>query len=452
MAELNQDVVTARAFPRSVANVMRNITELVMLDEQTAKECVYAVPRDGKTIRGPSIRPRRDHRLAMGQLPLRLPCRARRQDREVRRIRRHLPRSRNRPETHGARTRKNISKRDGGLYSQDMIMTAGNAAASIGMREAILKGVPKAVWRQAFEHAENVIRGDVTTLVERREDAMKALAGIGRHSGDGCSPPSASPASRRSVSTSSPTSTRCTRASRARRPTSTRSSRRSRRSGDQPAGLKGKLDQLAGDDANKKPAADKAAPKSEAGSSPAGSEQSGKQASTPKAATGNQPSSGASQAQSQPDDGDPIAKATRMGRAAYRRNMSKKAIPVDFKAEGREAERQAWLDGFAAEEDDEAAPEPGSAGGGLSHVQDLRRAMRQVDWLEAESHAGSPGWGSPRSQLLHGQGNMLDRFHDDEVALERDIADLTEHLRQTRVAICGVRRRRPFLMTARMSP
>lgn len=110
---------------------------------------------------------------------------------------------------------------------------------------------------------------------------------------------------------------------------------------------------------NKKPAADKAATKSDAGSSPAGSDQSGKQASTPKAtATGQQPSSGQKPSQD-PDDGDPIAKATRMGRAAYRRNMSKKAIPVDFKAEGREAERQAWLDGFAAEEDAEA-PEPGS--------------------------------------------------------------------------------------------
>ncbi|WP_246676631.1 recombinase RecT [Mesorhizobium sp. B1-1-5] len=123
--------------------------------------------------------------------------------------------------------------------------------------------------------------------------------------------------------------------------------------------IDGKTGEILEEGKNKKPAADKAAPKSDVGSSPAGSEQSGKQASTPKAtATGNQPSSGQKPSQD-PDDGDPIAKATRMGRAAYRRNMSKKAIPVDFKTEGREAERQAWLDGFAAEEDAEA-PEPGS--------------------------------------------------------------------------------------------
>ncbi|MER8616027.1 hypothetical protein NKG99_04100 [Mesorhizobium sp. M1409] len=356
MAELNQDVITARAFPRSVATVMRNITELVMLDEQTAKECVYAVPRDGKTIRGPSIRLAEIIASQWGN------CHCASRVVHVDKIEKYV-------ESEGifhdletglkrtARTRKNISKRDGGLYSQDMIMTAGNAAASIGMREAILKGVPKAVWRQAFEHAENVIRGDVTTLLERREDAMKALAGIG------VTPErvfaAVGVAGLEEIGLDELTDLYAMyQGVKSKEADVDEVFPAVKKTGDQPAGLKGKLDQLAGDDASKKPAADKAAPKSDASTSPAAAEQSGKRA-APEAATGNQPSSGASQAQSQPDDGDPIAKATRMGRAAYRRNMSKKAIPVDFKAEGREAERQAWLDGFVAEEDAEA-PEQGS--------------------------------------------------------------------------------------------
>lgn len=356
MAELNQDVITARAFPRSVANVMRNITELVMLDEQTAKECVYAVPRDGKTIRGPSIRLAEIIASSWGN--------AHCASRVV-----HVDKIEKYVESEGvfhdletglkrtARTRKNISKRDGGLYSQDMIMTAGNAAASIAMREAILKGVPKAVWRQAFDHAENVIRGDVTTLVERREDAMKALAGIG------VTPErvfaAVGVAGLEEIGLDELTDLYAMYQGVKSKETDVDDVFPAvKKQGDQPAGLKGKLDQLAGDTTDKKPAADKAAPKSDASTSPADSEQSGGKA-TPKAAAGNQPSSGASQARSEPDDGDPIAKATRMGRAAYRRNMSKKAIPVDFKAEGREAERQAWLDGFVAEEDAET-PEPGS--------------------------------------------------------------------------------------------
>lgn len=356
MAELNQDVITARAFPRSVANVMRNITELVMLDEQTAKECVYAVPRDGKTIRGPSIRLAEIIASSWGN--------AHCASRVV-----HVDKIEKYVESEGvfhdletglkrtARTRKNISKRDGGLYSQDMIMTAGNAAASIAMREAILKGVPKAVWRQAFDHAENVIRGDVTTLVERREEAMKALAGIG------VAPErvfaAVGVAGLEEIGLEELADLYAMYQGVKNRETDVDEVFPAvKKTGDQPTGLKGKLDQLAGDDATtKKPAADKAAPKSDAGSSPAGSDKPGK-ASTPQAASGQQPSSG-KPTPAEPDDGDPIAKATRMGRAAYRRNMSKKAIPVDFKAEGREAERQAWLDGFVAEEDAEA-PEPGS--------------------------------------------------------------------------------------------
>lgn len=357
MAELNQDVISAKTFPRSVATVMRNITELVMLDEQTAKECVYAVPRDGKTIRGPSIRLAEIIASSWGN------CHCASRVVHVDKIEKYV-------ESEGifhdletglkrtARTRKNISKRDGGIYSQDMIMTAGNAAASIAMREAILKGVPKAVWRQAFEHAENVIRGDITTLAERREDAMKSLAGIG------VAPErvfaAVGVAGLEEVGLEELADLYAMYQGVKNKETDVDEVFPAvKKTGDQPAGLKGKLDQLAGDDAtNKKPAADKAATKSDAGSSPAGSEQSGKTP-TPKAATGQQPSSG-KPSPAEPDDGDPIAKATRMGRAAYRRNMSKKAIPVDFKAEGREAERQAWLDGFAAEEDDEAAPEPGS--------------------------------------------------------------------------------------------
>lgn len=356
MAELNQDVTTAKAFPRSVATVMRNITELVMLDEQTAKECVYAVPRDGKTIRGPSIRLAEIIASQWGN------CHCASRVVHVDKIEKYV-------ESEGifhdletglkrtARTRKNISKRDGGLYSQDMIMTAGNAAASIGMREAILKGVPKAVWRQAFEHAENVIRGDVTTLVERREDAMKALAGIG------VAPErvfaAVGVAGLEEIGLEQLADLYAMYQGVKNKETDVDEVFPAVKKGDQPAGLKSKLDQLAGDgEAEKKPAAEKAAPKSEPGSSPAGSDKPGKQASTPKAATEQQPSSGQTSSQD-PDDGDPIKAAARKGRAAYRRGMNRKAVPVELKAAERESELDAYLAAFDDEKDKDA-DEPGS--------------------------------------------------------------------------------------------
>ena len=55
-AELNQAVTTARAFPRSVARSMQNITSLATLDAVTAQECIYALPRDGKVIAGELVK------------------------------------------------------------------------------------------------------------------------------------------------------------------------------------------------------------------------------------------------------------------------------------------------------------------------------------------------------------------------------------------------------------
>ncbi|MER8762842.1 hypothetical protein [Mesorhizobium sp. M0968] len=360
MAEVDQQITTAHAFPRSVDQAVKNILTLATLDEETAKECVYALPRGGKAIKGPSVRLAEIIQSCWGNN--RVGTRVVHVDRiekyvEAEGVFHDL-------ETNAAttsRVRRRISDKQGRVLTDDMIIVTGNAASSIAKRNAILAGVPKAVWRKAYAQVEKVIAGDIKTLVERRAEAMKAFAAFGitpervfavleinglddislDHMATLIGMHSALKSGESSVEEMFPIA---------------------KPKGDQPADLKGKLDQLAdGGETivdNKKAAADKAAPKSEAGSSPAGSETSGKQASTPKAATGQQPSSGQTSSRD-PDDGDPIAKATRMGRAAYRRNMSKKAIPVDFKAEGREAERQAWLDGFAAEEDAEA-PEPGS--------------------------------------------------------------------------------------------
>src|SRR5487761_2139159 len=55
-AEIDQQITTAHAFPRSVTRVVKNITSLATMDDDAAAECVYALPRGGKPIKGPSIR------------------------------------------------------------------------------------------------------------------------------------------------------------------------------------------------------------------------------------------------------------------------------------------------------------------------------------------------------------------------------------------------------------
>jgi len=55
-AEIDQQIATARSYPRSIERAVSNIAQLATLDEETAQECTYALPRGDKTIEGPSAR------------------------------------------------------------------------------------------------------------------------------------------------------------------------------------------------------------------------------------------------------------------------------------------------------------------------------------------------------------------------------------------------------------
>ncbi len=174
-AELNQAVTTAKAFPRSIQKARSNILSLATLDEETAAECVYALPRGGKPIKGPSIRFAEivasqwgnchtgSRVVAVDKFDKVVVAEGVFFDLET-----GMKRT--------AQIRRRIVDSKGRLYNDDMITVTGNAAASVAMREAILKGIPKAVWRQAYAQCEGVIAGDIKTLGERRDGAIKAFA------------------------------------------------------------------------------------------------------------------------------------------------------------------------------------------------------------------------------------------------------------------------------------
>jgi hypothetical protein len=177
-AEVDQQIATARAMPRSIQKAVQNITTLATLDDQSAAECVYALPRGEKPIKGPSIRLAEIIASQWGN------CRV-----GARVV--HVDRTEKFVEAEGvfhdletntattARVRRRLSTKAGKLFDDDMIVVTGNAACSIAKRNAILGAVPKAVWRKAYESVERVIAGDVKTLAERREVMLKAFAAFG---------------------------------------------------------------------------------------------------------------------------------------------------------------------------------------------------------------------------------------------------------------------------------
>lgn len=176
--EIDQMISTAKAYPRSLQRVKQAILSMATLDEESAEECMYALPRGGKPIKGPSIRFAEILKQAYGN------CRA-----AARVV--HIDKAEGFVEAEGmfhdletnsastARVRRRILDRQGKVFKDDMIIVTGNAACSIAMRNAILNGVPKPLWRKAYDTVQATIAGDITTLAVNREKAIKAMAAFG---------------------------------------------------------------------------------------------------------------------------------------------------------------------------------------------------------------------------------------------------------------------------------
>lgn len=177
-AEINQQIATAHRFPRSMTNFRRRVYEMVTLDIDTAESCIYAVPRDGKIIDGPSIRFAEILLVGWGN---------HRSAAEVTNIDEEFIIAEGvffDLETNGAIKAK-IMRRitgkpsrefpKGRRYSQDMIATTGNAACSIALRNAVLRGIPKALWKDIFDEAKKVAGGSAHTFIARRDKVIKEL-------------------------------------------------------------------------------------------------------------------------------------------------------------------------------------------------------------------------------------------------------------------------------------
>lgn len=175
-SEIDMQVSTAHKFPRSIKRFRQEALQMVTLNESVAESCIYALPRGNKTIEGPSARFAEVVASAWGN------CRA--GARVVSDAGDFITAQgvfhdleRNVAITYEVQRRITDSK--GKRYNADMIGVTGNAASSIALRNAILKGVPKAFWDDMYQAARATVMGDFQTLANRRAEAMKAFVALG---------------------------------------------------------------------------------------------------------------------------------------------------------------------------------------------------------------------------------------------------------------------------------
>ena len=179
-AELDQQITTARAFPRSIKQFVDECMSMATLNERVASQCFYVLPArrggGGEPIEGPSARMAEIVASAWGN------CRAGAQVVEegpefvtARGVFHDLERN----VSITMDVRRRITTKTGQRYSADMIAVTGNAACSIALRNAVFKGIPKAFWEDIYQAARKAAVGDIKTLAANRAAALGYCAKMG---------------------------------------------------------------------------------------------------------------------------------------------------------------------------------------------------------------------------------------------------------------------------------
>jgi len=175
-AMVESQVSTAKRYPRSVSKFRKEALALACLDEETAGECLFALPRSGKTIEGPSVRfaeilayswgNSRAEAMVIEEGATHVKAAGIFYDLErnvaVRKV-----------------VARRITNKQGRRYDDDMIGVTGNAASSIAYRNAVFAGIPKAIWKAIYSQARATSLGKAGTFGQTRQKMLDYYGKLG---------------------------------------------------------------------------------------------------------------------------------------------------------------------------------------------------------------------------------------------------------------------------------
>ena len=170
-------ITTAKRYPRDVQLAKKNIVAIATATDSAAESCSYALPRDGKTISGPSVHLARIMAQNWGNM--------RAEARVVEINKTHIVSQAMcfDLETNYAvkvEVRRSITKKDGRRFNEDMIVVTGNAANAISLRNAVFNVVPFSITEAVLTAANNKVKNLTgKSLEDRVEKALKTLLDIG---------------------------------------------------------------------------------------------------------------------------------------------------------------------------------------------------------------------------------------------------------------------------------
>lgn len=175
-SEVEAQLDAAHRYKRSVNRFLQEATGLATVTQEVAESCIYSIPRDGKQIAGPSVRLAEICASSYGNLHVAARIVDVEEDNVVAQgvawdLEKNLRVT--------VEVRRRIKGKNGRRFSDDMITVTGNAAASIALRNAIFRVVPRAYIDRIYDKARQVAVGDAKTLATRRAQVLDRLQKMG---------------------------------------------------------------------------------------------------------------------------------------------------------------------------------------------------------------------------------------------------------------------------------
>jgi hypothetical protein len=175
-SEIDTQIATAKKYPRQIAKLLSTAIALVTADAEAADEAIYALPRAGKIIEGPSVRFAEVMAYSWGNC--RCGARVISEDEEfITAMGSFIDLEMN--VAIGYEVKRRITTRDGKRFNTDIIQQTANAACSIALRNAVLRGIPKALWKKVYNAARQAVAGDTKTLDARVAQMFKSFELMG---------------------------------------------------------------------------------------------------------------------------------------------------------------------------------------------------------------------------------------------------------------------------------
>lgn len=175
-AEIDMQIATAKAFPRSLTQFQRKVMSMATINPDVAESCNYTLPRAGKNISGPSVR--LAEIVAASYTNLRTGARVVFMD-DKKIVAQGVVHDLENNIYHTEEVERRITNKKGETYSEDMKIVAGRAACAIAYRNAIFKVVPAALIQDVYDKVLEVAKGTAETLVSRRDKRVNYFRTLG---------------------------------------------------------------------------------------------------------------------------------------------------------------------------------------------------------------------------------------------------------------------------------